>query len=216
VKPAALRFTLAILLMAAAGLFLQAHGIQEVFPPRTPLQLFPKQLGPWSGTEHHIDKESLDALGPGDFLLRDYKQANENQPAINLYIAYFRSQRAGDTIHSPKNCLPGSGWTAVDSSREILSFPPHVPFPVTRYIIARGDSRELVLYWYWAHDRGVASEYLAKYYLVADSMRMHRSDGGLVRISTLMNPSELPASAEQRLLPFAQKVVPLLGTYIPR
>jgi EpsI family protein len=215
-KAAALRFGLAVLLIAAAGLFLQAHGDWEVFPPRTPLASFPKQLGPWAGFDRDIDKETLDVLGHGDFLQRGYELATENQPPIDLFIAYFRSQRAGDTIHSPKNCIPGTGWTEIDSTREILSFPSHVPFPVTRYIVAKGDSRQLVLYWYWAHDRGVASEYLAKYYLVADSMRMHRSDGSLIRISTPMNPGELPASAEQRLLPFAQDVVPLLGTYVPR
>ena len=174
------------------------------------------QLGPWSGTDDEIEKDVLDVLGPGDFLLRDYSAADDAQPPINLYIAYFPSQRAGDTIHSPKNCLPGAGWTPVDSTRVTLSLPGHAPFPVTRYVIAKGDSRELVLYWYWAHDRGVASEYWAKFYLVADSMRLNRSDGALVRVSSIMYRGETPAAAEQRLLPFASKVLPELGNYIPR
>jgi EpsI family protein len=231
VKPAALRFSLAVLLIAGAAVFLQARGYKEVFPPRAPLASFPMRLGPWSGADDAIEKEVLDVLGPGDFLLRDYSVANErvadesmanesvadeNQPPVNLYIAYFPSQRAGDTIHSPKNCLPGAGWAPVDSARVTLSLPGHSPFPVTRYIIAKSDARQLVLYWYWAHDRGVASEYWAKFYLVADSMRMNRSDGALVRISTSMYPGETPAAAEHRLLPFAARVVPLLGQYIPR
>jgi EpsI family protein len=155
-------------------------------------------------------------LGPGDFLLRDYNLADKSQPPVNLFIAYFPSQRAGDTIHSPQNCLPGAGWTPVDSTRITLSLPGHAPFPAKRYVIAKGDSRALVLYWYWAHDRGVASEYWAKFYLVGDSIRMNRSDGGLVRIVTPMSPGESAADAEQRILPIAAKVVPLLGTYIPR
>jgi EpsI family protein len=215
-KPAALRFVVAVLFIAAAALFLEARGHNEVFPARAPLASFPAQLGPWSGTDDAIEKEVLDVLGPGDFLLRDYSMADENQAAINLYIAYFPSQRAGDTIHSPKNCLPGAGWTPMESTRVTLSLPGHSPFPVTRYVIARGDARELVLYWYWAHDRGVASEYWAKFYLVADSMRMNRSDGALVRITSQMYSGESPAAAEQRLLPFAAEVVPLLGRYIPR
>ena len=212
----ALRFSLAVLLIAAAAGFLQVRGQHEVFPQRALLASFPMQLGPWSGTDDDIPKDVLEVLGPGDFLLRDYSLADDTQPPINLYIAYFPSQRAGDTIHSPKNCLPGAGWTPVDSTRVTLSLPGHPPFPVTRYVIAKGDSRKLVLYWYWAHDRGVASEYWAKFYLVADSMRLNRSDGALVRISSIMYRGETPAAAEQRLLPFAAKVVPQLGNYIPR
>jgi EpsI family protein len=215
-KPSTLRFILAALLIAAAAVFLQARDRKEVFPPRSALESFPMRLGPWSGTDDAIDKEVLDILGPGDFLLRDYDIAGETQPTINLYIAYFPSQRTGDTIHSPKNCLPGAGWTAVDSTRVTLSLPGHDPFPVTRYVIARGDSREIVLYWYWAHDRGVASEYWAKFYLVSDSIRMNRSDGALVRISSIMYSGETAVAAEQRLLPFSANVVPLLGNYIPR
>ncbi len=215
-KPSALRFTLAVLLIAGAAVFLQARGHREIFPPRARLESFPAQLGPWTGTDDVIEKEVLDVLGPGDFLLRDYSTPADAQPAINLYIAYFPSQRTGDTIHSPKNCLPGAGWMPVESTRVTLTMPGHSPFPVTRYVIARGETRELVLYWYWAHDRGLASEYWAKFYLVADSMRLNRSDGALVRISTIMYRGETPEAAEQRILPFTALVVPKLGAYIPR
>jgi len=73
-----------------------------------------------------------------------------------------------------------------------------------------------VLYWYWAHDRGVASDYWAKYYLVADAIRMNRSDGSLVRLKTPIYPGETADAAEQRLLPFANDIVPQLAAYIPK
>jgi EpsI family protein len=97
-----------------------------------------------------------------------------------------------------------------------LNVPGHGPFPVNRYVIAKGDSRQVVLYWYWAHDRGVASEYWAKYYLVADSIRMNRSDGSLVRVTTPLLADETPDAAQQRLLPFVAEIIPKLQTYIPR
>jgi EpsI family protein len=215
---ATFRFFAATVLIAAAAVFLQAHVGSEVFPPRQMLESFPKQLGPWKGADVVIDKEVLDVLGPGDFLLRDYEKDEPErvEPNINLFIAYFRSQRTGDTIHSPQNCLPGAGWAPIENSRITLSVAGHAPFPANRYIIAMGDSREVVLYWYWAHNRGVASEYLAKYHLIDDSIRMNRSDGSLVRIISPMLPGETPAAAERRLLPFTSSVVPLLDTYIPR
>jgi EpsI family protein len=211
-----LRFTLAIVLIAAAGIFLEARAHNEIFPPRLPLNTFPLQLDSWTGTDVAIEKEVLEVLGPGDFLLRRYHNKATPQPEVDLFIAYFPSQRAGDTIHSPKNCLPGAGWSPVESSHITLSVAAHSPFPANRYVIAQGDSRELVLYWYWAHDRGLASEYWAKFYLVTDSMRLNRSDGALVRITTPMYADESAEAAQQRVLPFTAGVVPLLDDYIPR
>lgn len=210
------RFLPAIILLIATAIFLQARTRGEIFPPHPALQSFPPQLGGWQGTDVPIPEESLQVLGPGDYILRAYENQETPQPPVYLFIAYFSSQRAGDTIHSPKNCLPGNGWSPVQSSRTMLSMPGHAPFPVNRYVIARGDARQLVLYWYWAHNRGVASEYWAKYYLVADSIRMNRSDGSLVRLMTDMEPGESADAAMRRTLPFAGQLLPLMNDYIPR
>jgi len=214
VKSSSLRFALAAILIVVTAIFLRTRSHGEVFPARQPLQSFPERLGEWTGTDLPIDADTLQVLGPGDFLLRTY--ANPGQSYINLFIAYFSSQRTGDTIHSPKNCLPGSGWAPIESSHISVSVPGHSAFPANRFVIAKGDSKQLVLYWYWAHDRGVASEYWAKYYLVADSIIMNRSDGSLVRVTTPMFAGESPDEAERRLLPFVASIVPQLPTYIPR
>lgn len=210
------RFAVALLLLLGTALFLQARNRGEVFPPRKPLSSFPEQLGNWIGTDVEISKDILDVLGQGDFLLRVYHDAANRQPSTDLFIAYFPSQRAGDTIHSPKNCLPGAGWTPIDSARINLSVDGHAPLAANRYVIAKGDERLLVVYWYWAHDRAVASEYWAKIYLVTDSIRMNRSDGSLVRLTTPMRPGESVDTAMGRLLPFAGNIVPLLNQYIPQ
>jgi len=215
VKNSTPRFILATLLIAGAAILLQARARSEVFPPRLPLKQFPAQLGGWSGTDVAIDKDVLEILGAGDFLVRIY-QNQQKTPYIDLFIAYFRSQRAGDTIHSPQHCLPGAGWAPIENQRITLTMPGREPFPANRYLIAKGDSRELVLYWFWAHNRGVASEYWAKFYLVADSIKMNRSDGALVRITTPMYPGETVDAAQQRILPFARDLTLLLDNYIPR
>lgn len=211
-----LRFIVAAFLLATTAIFLQARGRNEVFPPRQPLGSFPLQLAGWSGTEIAIPQDVRDVLGAGDFMLRVYRNDTRSQPYVDLFVAYFPSQRAGDTIHSPKNCLPGAGWSPVDSGRIQISLPGHTPFVANRYVIAKGSDRQLVLYWYWAHNRAVASEYWAKFYLVADSMRMNRSDGSLIRVTTPLRPGETSESAEQRLLSFASNVVPIINDYVPR
>lgn len=212
----AAKFATAALIIAATALFLRAHSKTEYFPSRQTLESFPAQIQDWTGSDVALSKETLEVLGPGDFLVRLYRNSNEQLPYIDLFIAYFPSQRAGDTIHSPKNCLPGAGWAPVQSSRITLSLAGHAPFEANRYVIAKGESRQLVLYWYWAHDRGVASEYWAKYYLVADSIKMNRSDGALVRLTTPISSGESVEAAQQRLMPFVAEVVPKLNAYIPR
>jgi exosortase D (VPLPA-CTERM-specific) len=212
------RFGIVAVLMLAAALVLQAHSHSEVFPPRASLSSLPLQIGGWTGTDDPLDKQTLDILGPGEFLMRDYEHASPPQPEpwINLYIAYFPTQKAGDTIHSPNHCLPGAGW--VPTSREVvrLTRADGSSFPVNRYVVAKTGERQLVLYWFQAHGRAVASDYWAKYYLVSDSVRMNRSDGALVRLMTPMLDGESPDAAQARLMKLGSQFLPLLDGYIPR
>jgi len=212
-----LRFGLAAGFIALTAILLQARGHTEVIPARLPFSSFPTHLGGWEGKDIPLDKKTLDVLGPGDFLLRGYRDANNDDlPYVELFIAYFASQRTGDTIHSPQHCLPGAGWVPLENGQITLTFPGHSPFPANRYVISKAGVRKLVLYWYWAHDRGVASDYWAKFYLIKDAIRMNRSDGALVRIDADMLPGETPDAAEQRFLPYASAIFPLLDSYIPR
>jgi EpsI family protein len=208
------RFATIALMLAATAIFLRTRNRTENLPDRQPIASFPVQLGNWSGTDVEIPQNVHDVLGAGDFLLRVYHDPLIDQPPVDLFLAYFPSQRTGDTIHSPKNCLPGAGWSPVESSRITLSSSGH-DFPANRYVIAKGPDRELVIYWYWAHNRGLASEYWAKLYLVADAIRLNRSDGSLVRVTTPLARGETTLAAEQRLVAFAENVVPLLNQYVP-
>ncbi len=104
------RFLVPALLMFATAAGLQAHSQDEIFPPRQPLSALPAQVDGWTGTDETLDQPTLDILGPGEFLVRDYENASQPQPWIGLFIAYFPSQKMGDTIHSPNHCLPGAGW----------------------------------------------------------------------------------------------------------
>ena len=215
-KAGSLRFGIAAVLMLATAIVLQVHSRSEYFPPRAALSSLPLQIDGWRGTDSVLDKQTLDILGPGDFLVRDYENASQPQPWIDLYIAYFPTQKAGDTIHSPNHCLPGAGW--IPTSREVVQIarPDGSSFPVNRYVVSKFGERQLVLYWFQAHGRAVASEYWAKYYLVSDSIRMNRSDGGLVRLMTPMFDGESPEAAQARVMKLGSQLLPLLDSYIPR
>ena len=137
-------------------------------------------------------------------------------PAPTCSSPTFPASAPGIRFIPPKTaCRVQAG---LRSTRRASHFPCRAvaPFPVNRYVIAKGTDRLLVLYWYLAHDRAVASEYWAKIYLVTDSIRMNRSDGSLVRLNTRMLPGESVEAAMARLTPFAGQVVPLLNEYIPQ
>ncbi|HZR65020.1 MAG TPA: EpsI family protein [Terriglobales bacterium] len=209
------RFLTTLALLAGTALLLRTRNSAETVLPHQPLESFPHSFGKWTSIDRPLTPDVLEVLGPGDFLVRDYSTPSSAAP-VSLFIAYFPSQRSGDTIHSPKNCLPGAGWTPLRSDRITLNFPGHAPFQANRYLIAKGQSRALVLYWYWAHNRAVASEYWAKYYLVADSIRMRRTDGSLIRFATEILPGEKVDSAQTRLLALGGNVVPAIENYIPQ
>lgn len=211
-----IRFLLVALLLSVTALFLQGRTGKEVIAPRQLLSEFPQQLGPWAGRDVPIPQDALEVLGPGDFMLRIYRNQTQAEPYVDLFIAYFPSQRAGDTIHSPKHCLPGAGWLPLESSRIRVPIAGRMGVPMNRYVIGKGDDRQLVLYWYYAHERAVASEYSAKFYLVTDSIRMNRSDGAMIRLTTPLRNGESSDQAEQRLLSFANEISPQLDRFIPR
>jgi EpsI family protein len=202
--------------MLATALVLQAHSRSEFYPPRASLGSLPSQIDGWTGTDEVLDQQTLDILGPGEFLVREYENASQPQPGINLYIAYFPTQKAGDTIHSPNHCLPGAGWVPTSRETVRITRSDGSSFPVNRYVVSKSGERQLVLYWFQAHGRAVASEYWAKYYLVSDSVRMNRSDGGLVRLMTPMFNGESPDAAEARIMKLGAQLLPLLDSYIPR
>jgi EpsI family protein len=201
-------------LLVVTEIVLLRHARPEMNPPREELASFPSQLGPWSGIDLSISNDVRAILGDGDFLNRSYSTADGS--SVELFIAYFPSQRTGDTMHSPKNCLPGAGWTQIAAGRTTILGPQQHPMEINRYIVGKDKQRLLVLYWYQAHDRVTASEYWAKWYMVLDSIKLNRSDGALVRIMTPTDKTETMASAEQRAVDFTQLILTLLDTYIPR
>ncbi len=170
-----------LLAVQMAGLY--AISRQEKVPLRQPLSTFPAAIGGWSmAQELELDAATIDVLRADETLSRTYFNTSRNAGA-SLFIAYFRSQRTGQAPHSPKNCLPGSGWEPSESGFVPIDIPGRTkPITVNRYVVSKGDSRSVVLYWYQTPRRVVASEYAAKIYLVADAIRYNRTDTALVRV----------------------------------
>lgn len=188
-RPFSLLFKSTPLLVLTLALVAQAVALRAVSRPENvtpapPLSAFPLQIANWTlGQEGYVDQETRDILQADDLLSRTYVRPGDPLP-VNLFIASFLSQRNGKAPHSPKNCLPGAGW--VKQTEEIL--PLDIPgvgrIEVNHYLVANRDARSDVMYWYQSRDRVVASEYRAKFYVMADAIRLNRTDTALVRVTT--------------------------------
>lgn len=209
-----LRYWIVVALLAGTGVLLFARGNSDLIPPSEPLSRLPHDITGWWGSDVAIDQETLDVLGAGDFMSRVYTRG-EHEPPIGLFIGYFPTQRTGVTIHSPKNCLPGSGWVFESSKYVDLNDAEGKAHHVGEYIIADGDNKQFVIYWYQAHGRSIANEYVAKIYLVTDGIRLNRTDGALVRVTTPVGANEHMSAAKTRAEAFTARLFPMLPRFIP-
>jgi EpsI family protein len=201
--------TVGVLLCAFVLLQTMSHG--EAIVPRQPLHDLPYALGAWTGEEHPLQTQVVHAVGVSDYTNRVYSQLAETP--VQLYVGYYASQRAGDTIHSPKNCLPGAGWDPIRSGYATILFPGGRKIVVNEYVIQQDQNKQLVFYWYQGRGRVVASEYVGKFWMIADAISRNRTDGALVRLVTPMDDGEDKASA--RLVNFTQILFPSLEKLIP-
>jgi EpsI family protein len=206
-----LRVSIAALVLAG-GIFAthsfkpkQAAGLQR------PLAEFPSAIGFSRSEDRPFDQPVVQAIGADDYINRIY--LGSTLP-IELYIGYYKDQRSGDKIHSPKNCLPGSGWEPIHSARVQIGSERGVPVLVNGYLVAQGTRRDMVLYWYQSHGRIVASEYWAKFLLIADGLKNRPTDGAMVRIWTTAADGE--ETAQARAVDFAQRVYPQVDEFLPK
>jgi EpsI family protein len=201
--------TVSLLLGSSALLHALSHGEKKI--PREPLSELPYSVGVWKGNDIPLSPAIVTALNVTDHTNRAYLD-----PAgvpVQLYIGYYASQRTGDTIHSPKNCLPGSGWEPIRSGYIPIDVQGGRQITVNEYLIQKEQDREMVFYWYQDGGRVIASEYAAKYWMVSDAISRNRTDGALVRVVTSSNDGE--ANARSRLIRFTQVLFPRLNDILP-
>ncbi len=204
---------LSVVLVAQAVMFYTASR-GESAPPEQPLSQFPTHIGQWQMTEQGVvEKEVLDILRADDTLSRTY-----SAPGIgtaNLFVAYFHSQRTGQSPHSPKNCLPGAGWSqTIAGYIDVPIASRNETIQINRYIVSKGESKSAVLYWYQTPKRVIADEYHAKFWLVADSVMTHRSDTSLVRIVVPVTRDQDQQAVETGTR-FVETIYPVLRQYLP-
>lgn len=205
------RAAIVLALLLAAGVYGSRAGSAETVVPRAPLAALPLAIGEWQGHESApLEDDVLAQLGVDDYVSREY--GHQGSAAVGVYVGYYASQRQGDTIHSPQNCLPGAGWRPVETDVANVRVGERT-ISVNQFVIQKGLDRQVVFYWYQGRGRVIASEYANKALLMLDAARLHRTNGGLVRLITPVVSTAEAAKAE--LAAFAALVFPHLDRHLP-
>ncbi len=203
-----------LVLVLATGTSRIVHRDEQI-PSRLSFVDFPMQVERWNGTPFFLEKTYIDVLRFDDYLLADYSAAPLTP--VNLYVTYYKSQRKGQSAHSPQTCIPGGGWEIASLEQRYMRGNNHVSeaFPINRAVIRKGDEIQVVYYWFKQRDHILTSEYFVKAYLVWDAVTRQRTDGALIRLTTPVQAGESESMADARMAQFATTIAPLLNDYVP-
>jgi exosortase D (VPLPA-CTERM-specific) len=192
-------------------------GRQEIILDRPSLSTFPLKVGEWRGVEQAMEQVYLDKLKLSDYLMARFIRPDD-RAGVELYIAYYESQRKESSVHSPKACLPGGGWRIVDS--EVVEIggvgPDGQKLDVNRTLIKLGDSRQLVYYWFQQRNRNLTNEYLVKWFIFWDALTKNRTDGSLIRLVTVVPEASDVSEADERMQAFLRDIDPTIAYFLPR
>jgi len=190
----------------------------EIIPDHPPFSSFPVTLDKWHGSPSALEADVLQGLQLSDYWLADYNN-DSDKAAVNFYIAYYASQRVGSSTHSPSSCIPGGGWEIVSRTVKNISLNSGESMgksiQVSRMFIRRRGISQLVYFWFDERGRNITETHYAKWYLLLDSITMHRTDGALIRVVTKIPDGESEEDAEKRLNNFLSISYPVIKTFVP-
>lgn len=189
---------------------LTIHHREEVIPARVTFDQYPLEITGWVGRRHEFQNGENEVLKLSDYFLADYNRANTN---VGIYLGYTESQRRGFVPHSPKACIPGGGWEIADTKLHRIDLDANKSFEVTRMVIAKGEAKQLIYYWFHQRGRDLSNEFPMKFALLYDAIQRNRTDGAIVRFTTTIYKSE--EEADHVLTEFIRLNYPKFHQFIP-
>jgi EpsI family protein len=154
-----------VLLCCVGAAIHYVSGRQEIIPDRMSFTSFPNAIGEWRGRLSSMEPQVEHFLGLTDYILSNYTKADNR--AVNLYVAYYASQRKGVSPHSPSVCFPGNGWQIAEFERTRYTDPASsTDLPYNRAIVEKDSQRQIVYYWFEQRGRKIENEWWSKWYLL--------------------------------------------------
>ncbi len=206
-------FLAALLILGGSLGLSRGINFREKIPAARPFATFPLDVDGWQGRRQVMEQRFIDALDLSDYAIIDYQ--DQRGHTLNFYVAYYESQRKGESIHSPATCLPGSGWEFKQAGVITVPLADGKNLQVRRAVMSKGSVLQLVYYWFPQRGRDLTNAYQLKLYNFWDALTKQRTDGALVRLITPVSSSEPASAADFRLQAFLVQVLPVLNSYLP-
>ncbi|MDY6822418.1 MAG: VPLPA-CTERM-specific exosortase XrtD [Thermodesulfobacteriota bacterium] len=206
----------AFLIILAVSGFTHIRGqAGMIIPEAGNFATFPETMGQWSGYRQKMSPRVIERLDLTDYVQITYRKPSTAE--IDFYVAWYASQRKGESIHSPETCLLGGGWRFHDKQETKIKIPAYEksPLRVTRVILKQGEARMLAYFWFPCRERTLVNAYELKLYTFWDNLTKRRTDGALVRVITPVGTGESLDTAENRMARFLGKALPVLDKYLP-
>lgn len=195
------------------ALLMHNLGESRPVPLARPLDDFPATVGDWQGGPNQpLPVSVLEVLGVDSYVSRDYEAPDQGR--INFYASFFTSTQGTKTYHSPRNCMPGSGWNVISLQKIPIAIEGSKPVTVSRMVMQKGRDHLVALYWFQGRGRVMPSEYSEKVYRVLDSLFQQRTDGAFIRIIADAPRGQID-KAEELVTTFAGSVIPELNGFLP-
>ena len=207
------QFWITVFVLMIAIVYLRFYTTIEAVPLPADIDNFPRQIGSFTMTgSSEFSEDVLRELRVSTYINRNYRDGHGHQ--LSLYLGYYEEQREGAMIHSPKHCMPGSGWNPVESSVVPVSVSgSNESYKVNRILFQKGMDKIIMHYWYQGRNRVVANEYFDRFFLILDSIFRHRSEGSLVRVMGSWDPS---GDKEKKQEQFVASLFPVLRQHLPQ
>jgi len=189
----------------------------ELSPERASLVEFPDRLGSWQGERAAVDSVYVNELLLDDYLFANYQDGSgqDARRPVNIYVAWYDSQRSGRSVHSPRACIPGGGWIIRSFDERSLAAGSAGELAVNRVVIELDGRKQVVYYWFQQRGRHLTNEYLVKWYIFWDALTRNRTDGALVRLAIPLADGDDEADADRSAARFAAQALPALARYVP-
>jgi exosortase D (VPLPA-CTERM-specific) len=209
------QFMTAVAILATTIVIHSFVDFREKTPVSRPFSKFPLAIGEWEGERQFLDQQIIDVLEFSDYMSINYSK--HNSAPVNIYVAYYESQRKGKSIHSPETCMPGSGWTFKQAGTLTIPLPGEKSSSITvmRAMIEKGVSSQLVYYWFNQRGRILTNAYEMKIYNFWDALIKKRTDGALIRVISPLSSSEKIEDVDKRIQFFIKDIMPTLNKFIP-
>ena len=192
------------------ALYLNVFPFREVIPLKKAFSDFPLFWNGWTGEVHQFDDLTLEKLRVNEYILREYRKGAHR---VTLYVGYYGTQREGAQIHSPKHCLPGSGWSRLSERIRTSTIHDVGKVNFTEAVYQKGDGEDVFIYWYQMKDACITNDYALKLFMVCNSLRYRRNDAAFIRLSASVTSNK--EETISMLEGFMKDFLPLLKDYLP-